>query len=346
MKVRDLAFLPAASILGIATAAGAAEHARAQSAIIAGEPSLSDDDDVLHLFVRDGADVQRCSAVLVGPDRALTARHCVSRVEPGIFRCDERGELSLSFGNAGAFSADRAPGSLSFTYGTTTPAVADRPDAIGRAIEHDRAPFVCDHDLAIVLLDRPIPRRPRSIANRRPRVGDRVRVIAWGQDANGAVDTRLTRTVGLTRIGPSPGAADREALGPNEIAAGEVACSGDSGGAVVDEAGALVAIVVRGHGSRLAARGPDCFGERAESVFRLVVRQEAEATTAEGRDEGTSCAVSRRQDRSTAVLVSIILVTAIGRQWRRSGSRSDRRRNRPRELSANSRERARCDSRT
>jgi hypothetical protein len=309
---RRLATIAALAIVAVASRAAAGEIGIARSPVVGGEPSLAADDDVLYLDASADGGPARCSAVLVAPDRALTARHCVSEVVPGLFRCDEHGELSLAFGDAGRFGGDRNPHEIAIYFGTTVPPAGSEPDARGRAIEHDRAKTVCDADLATLVLDRPVPRPPRAIARRRPEVGDLVRVIGWGRDAHGAaVDVRQTRAVRITRVGPVVGTATQSALGPHEIAAGEGACDGDSGGGVVDEDGALVAIVVRGTGAALQARGPNCFGAKAESIFRTVVASTAREVEI---DAPSGCGVGA-QGRSSPILVAVGLgfLAAVGR---------------------------------
>jgi hypothetical protein len=297
-----------------------AEHGTTivSSAIVSGEPSPAADDSVVLLLAFDGDRiVQACSGVVVAKDLLLTARHCVSVVFDGPFRCDDRG-LSLYAGASGQFGADRAADSLKIIFGMNRPPSEPISEIRPLEVRHDQSRVICNNDLASLVFEGDMPSVPISIAARVPMVGDRVRVVGWGRGDNGLLsDIRRSRWVIVTAVGPQPPKGFMTALGTNELATGEAVCDGDSGGALLNEEGELVAIASRGIGDDLEPRGPACFGADAQSIFTILPGNPSVATllaSANQNDAGsrsdhpsTGCATARNVHPNSLLFLFVVV---------------------------------------
>jgi len=96
-----------------------------------------------------------CTASLIAPDRLVTAGHCADHVEEG------RSRVRFA-GVPGRFTAVRVVAHPGFRFQAATPTEPVR-------------------DLALVLLDRPVPGVvPFALAGREPRAGARLRLVGYG----------------------------------------------------------------------------------------------------------------------------------------------------------------------
>src|SRR4051812_23368152 len=88
-----------------------------RNAIINGEASGPDDDSTIAiaLTTKSGQFQGLCSGVLVAPTLVMTARHCVSKVQPGAIACDEDGAPI----KGGDVIADYPPAQLEIYVGTS-----------------------------------------------------------------------------------------------------------------------------------------------------------------------------------------------------------------------------------
>src|SRR5687767_1676578 len=76
--------------------------ARVTASIVDGEPSGAEDDGVLLLRALPDPDPEiLCTASLVAPNLLLTARHCVSYFNNGLFTCTLKGEVVETTPDAG-----------------------------------------------------------------------------------------------------------------------------------------------------------------------------------------------------------------------------------------------------
>jgi uncharacterized protein (TIGR03382 family) len=215
------------------------------SPVIAGTDSDESQDSVVLIMHYDalqaGGGTEGCTGVLLTPELVLTARHCVS-VTDGTAACSQDGTALSGGGVQSDFKAEALfvfPG-------------RKRPDFISGAGKAARgaeiittgAKTICNNDLALILLDRPIenakisPIRLDSPAVR----GEKITVVGWGitNDTN-FPDTRQTRDgIAITQVGPA------RALGPAEFKTGEATCSGDSGGPALADTGAVLGVLSRG----------------------------------------------------------------------------------------------------
>lgn len=211
-----------------------------------------------------------CTGVLIDANTVVTARHCVSELGTGIFACSPDGGLSLHAGAGGTFVRDREANEVAVFVGSKRPPSGLPPAARGRRVVTDGARTICGHDFAVVILDKALDSvTPVRVRHDVLRAGESVRIVGWGVDETGLpVTARRTRDgLIVSRLGPAPdNSPHASALTLGEFDFGESACDGDSGGAILDEAGELVGILSRGDGERREARGPECFGKSATNI--------------------------------------------------------------------------------
>jgi MYXO-CTERM domain-containing protein len=231
------------------------------AAIVGGEPSPASDNAVVLIRNVRG----ECTGTLVAPNLVATARHCVSSSNLAM-RCNELGQ-AVSGGQSGA---DYDPGKIAIFVGESFSrrGVLD-PAAVGVRVVHDGSPTLCDHDLAFVVLSRPVtaPVAPLRLASP-PRVGEKARAVGWGISvAKTPSDGRVARG-GVTVA--HVGANAVRATGPRELSATEGICDGDSGGPLLAESdGALLGVASRGGSPRAAKLAPPeaCVGDDIVNVY-------------------------------------------------------------------------------
>lgn len=278
--------------------------------VIGGVPSGAEHDGVVVLanFV-NGARVGLCSATLVAPNLVLTARHCVSNADSSV-ACNTDGTAAVGAVIHEDFAASNlvvfaAKGGVPTSLTDETKA-----SARGTKLVVDESKTLCNHDLAFVLLDRPVDAPIATLRmSRGATATERVTVVGWGVDETGAIPaTRRERAgVPITGIGPVLMPGNVYGIGNAETMFGEAACLGDSGGPAFTDNGVLVGVASRvGNGKPRdpANNAATCTGDTAHSIYthlgqatELVTRAFAEAGNVPVVEpDALSLAPPRKQD--------------------------------------------------
>ena len=241
--------------------------ARVASPIIKGTDSPDEQDAVVLLMHYDaiqiGGAAAGCTGTLLAPRLVLTARHCVAVTDESA-ACDANG--NPTFG--GEIQGDHMATKLYAFSGRKRPdfLLGLEKGARGAEILDDASKTLCNHDIALVLLDRPLAGGKTAPVrlDDGPRMGESVLVVGWGvTDKSSNPPTRQQRGgVKVLTVGPA------EALGPAEFSLGESGCAGDSGGpAFAEETGAVLGVLSRGGNGGAAMPGDAQGCLNAENVF-------------------------------------------------------------------------------
>jgi MYXO-CTERM domain-containing protein len=204
-------------------------------------------DGVVSVKIGSGSSFELCSGSLLAPNVVLTARHCVSTTITQTVSCNELGES----GNGDHVGADEPLDQLHVFTGAK-PAYGGTPAASVTTIVHPDGGVLCNADIALLVLDKPItsvsPMRVRLAST--PHSGEAVRAVGYGQNDDGMpVGTRFRRdAVQVLAIGQRV-SESHTPLGSHEFEASQSICQGDSGGpAISEETGAVIGVVSRGGG--------------------------------------------------------------------------------------------------
>ncbi|MBL8949749.1 MAG: S1 family peptidase [Myxococcaceae bacterium] len=193
-----------------------------------------------------------CTAFLIAPNVAMTARHCVSDMnQAGVFCADETV-------NGVQYTATRAlpavaPQRLTLTD-IVDPRVTAPPElftvaAVATPPQADGQPN-CGHDVALLRLDAPRSTGHFPLADAAPVAGQTFTAIGYGYDgADGSSDGIRRQRSGLNvmHVGEARGTSGRIFATANDWVAELGPCGGDSGGPALDGAGRIIGVMSRGN---------------------------------------------------------------------------------------------------
>jgi hypothetical protein len=193
----------------------------------------------------EGATFELCTGAMIAENLVVTARHCVSRALATTVSCTQEGQSA----NGDHVAGDLEPRSIQI-YTGATPTFSGSPAAYGRQIFRPAGAVLCNADIAVLMIDRPLagftPLAVRLEGGLRK--GESIRSVGYGQnDRKLPTGTRLRKEgVGVLAVGKTI-SASKTPLGSHEFEVGVSICQGDSGGPAISETtGAVVGVVSRG----------------------------------------------------------------------------------------------------
>jgi hypothetical protein len=181
-----------------------------------------------------------CTGSLIAPKLVLTARHCVSQnLQEGI-GCDIYGNST----NGNHAGADYPASSLQVHTGVT-PSWSN-PVAVGAQIFHPGGAIACNKDIALIVLNQavtgitPLPIR----LDWAPQIGELTTAVGYGVTGDNQWNSGKRRRRANVPV-LTAGQDWNQLTGAGELAVGQAACSGDSGGPVISQGGAVIGVASR-----------------------------------------------------------------------------------------------------
>ncbi len=273
LRIRlGLSLSPFLLMVACSTAPVPEEVSRASAAIINGIASDAQDDSTIAIpLFQNGQFSGACSGVLVAPNLVLTARHCVSETDENS-ACDIDGAPLYG----GAIYSDRKAADIGVITGNT---LKFDLDAKGQQIFVPDTKTLCNQDIALVLLDRPVTTVPfaQLRLDGPPVAGEMLRSVGWGLSNNSNGYGRRRRdNIAILNVGPEIDAAGVGGIGPHEIEVGESICSGDSGGpAYAETTKAVLGVVSRGGNGKMPTQQQPylaCVDDGGYTTYNLYTR--------------------------------------------------------------------------
>jgi hypothetical protein len=205
-----------------------------------------------------------CTATLLSPHVALTAKHCVTRLTPGPFVCSGNGELVQDGTGAGVLGATVDPSLIEIHVGVSpSDTIAARATTVLATQSND----ACHDDLAALVLDDapPVPSYPAIRRVKPTHIGEKVRLAGYGVgERRVTLERRELPDVRVVDSADDATGNEAAATTPRRtfVVEGNSVCFGDSGGPAFSmDTQALVGVYSRVSG--------DCFAVGSRNTYML-----------------------------------------------------------------------------
>lgn len=196
---------------------------------------------VFRVLGRVSGFAELCSATLIAPQLMLTARHCVAPTPASSVDCSRD-----------QFGPTVAPSELMFSN-ATQPDLTSRWFGANTVLVSPESSATCGYDIAVVILDEPVP--PSVAIPAEPRFSPEIRrgetYLAIGYGASHADENLAQYGVRHSRGDLSVACGQSSDCGARMVMRQEFigeagACSGDSGGPALDSDGKVIGVLSRG----------------------------------------------------------------------------------------------------
>jgi hypothetical protein len=227
---------------------------RTSEAIIGGVTSDASQNAVVLLIHSFPGGFEACSGTMLAPQLVLTARHCLAKTSTSV-QCSASGQTVQ-----GSVQLDFDPTTVLVFGGMNRPETqaAVNQASRGAKIFDDGAATLCNHDISLLLVDKPViganiaPIRLDTLAG----VGEALTLVGWGETESTPLPSVRQQRTGVKVIA----SGTHDGVGSSEFVLGEGSCEGDSGGPAFSAAGAVVGASSRGGNNTDSTGAAGCVG--------------------------------------------------------------------------------------